>query len=102
MCFSTYTNFELTYANISRLLTKIFDLALNVHPRCDSKMKSLGYSIWVAACSSSEDRGGVDLRRWHNKDGLIFRMTMSDYGRSVGQVLHIFNLSLSTILVANC
>jgi len=84
MCFSTYTNFKLTYANISRLLTEIFDLALNVRPRCVSKMKSLGYSVWVAACSSSEGREGVDLRRWHNKDEFFFRMTMSDYGRSVG------------------
>jgi len=47
ICFSMYTNFELTYANISKLLTKIFDLILNIRPCCVSRMKSLGYSVWV-------------------------------------------------------
>jgi len=47
MCFSTYTNFELTYANMSRLLTKIFYFALNIRPRCVSSMKNLGCSVSV-------------------------------------------------------
>jgi len=34
-------NFELTYANMSRLLTKIFYFALNVRPCFVSSMKSL-------------------------------------------------------------
>jgi len=42
-----YTNFELTYANMSRLLMEIFDLVLNVRHRNVSRMKSLECSIWV-------------------------------------------------------
>jgi len=47
MCFSLYTILELTYANMSRLLTEIIYFALNVRPRCVSSMKSLGCTVSV-------------------------------------------------------
>jgi len=47
MFFWTYANFELTYANMPNLLTKISYFALNVRSCCVSIMKSLGCSVSV-------------------------------------------------------
>jgi len=44
------------------------------------------------------ENGGDELSKWRNKDG-VFGMMILDYGGSISQVLHTFNLSLYTILV---
>jgi len=45
MCFSTYTNFELTYAKISKFSIDIFRFWAKDSPSFVSKIKSLGCSF---------------------------------------------------------
>jgi len=39
-----------------------------------------------------------ELSKWHDEDGIL-EIVVLDYGGSVSRILHVFSLSLCTILI---